>query len=71
MREAALALVDLAFRLGFVRIEALTDARNERALRFAASLGFRREGLLRAHRRDAEGQPCDEVLFARLHPSLV
>lgn len=71
MREAALALVDLAFRLGFVRIEALTDARNERALRFAESLGFRREGLLRAHRRDAEGQPCDEVLFARLHPSLV
>ncbi|HSN31744.1 MAG TPA: GNAT family protein [Ideonella sp.] len=70
MREAAAALVELAFRLGFMRIEALTDTRNARALRFAAALGFEREGVLRAHRRDLDGALCDEVLFARLHPSL-
>jgi RimJ/RimL family protein N-acetyltransferase len=71
MREAALALADLAFRLGIVRIEALTDARNARALYFAEqALGFRREGVLRAHRRDVDGELCDEVVFALLHPRL-
>jgi RimJ/RimL family protein N-acetyltransferase len=71
MREAALAVVETAFALGFVRIEALTDARNARALRFAErSLGFVREGTLRAHRRDVRGELCDEVVFARLHPML-
>ena len=69
MREAALAVVELAFSLGFMRIEALSDARNQRALRVAQALGFEREGTLRAHRRDSNGELCDEVVFARLHPS--
>lgn len=66
MREAALAVIELAFRVGFERIEAMSDARNARALHFAASLGMRREGLLRRHERDGQGELCDMVLFARL-----
>ena len=70
MREAALALVGLAFELGFMRVEATSDARNARALRFAETLGFAREGVLRCHARDLDGELCDEVMFALLHPSL-
>ena len=69
MREAALALVEVAFSLGFVRIEAISDARNARALRFAASLGFTREAVMRSHARDPQGGLCDEVLFALLRPA--
>jgi RimJ/RimL family protein N-acetyltransferase len=68
MREAALAVITLCFRLGFERIEAMSDARNARALHFAASLGMQREGLLRRHERDAHGHPCDMVLYAVLSP---
>ena len=70
MREAVLAVVELAFSLGFLRIEAISDARNARALRFAASLGFTQEAVLRSHARDPQGGLCDEVLFALLHPSV-
>lgn len=66
MREAALAVMELAFRIGFERIEAMSDARNARALHFAASLGMQREGLLRRHERDGQGELCDMVLFARV-----
>jgi len=64
MREAALAVIDLCFRLGFERIEAMSDARNERALHFAETIGMAREGLLRRHERDAKGELCDMVLYA-------
>jgi len=66
MREAALAVIALCFRVGFERIEAMSDARNVRALRFAESLGMAREGLLRRHERDAHGEFCDMVLYATL-----
>ncbi len=70
MREAVLAVIDLCFRLGFERIEAMSDARNARALHFAAGLGMAREGLLRRHERDPQGEFCDMVLYAALHPHI-
>ena len=68
MREAALAVITLCFELGFERIEAMSDARNARALHFAESLGMQREGLLRHHERDPHGALCDMVLYATLNP---
>lgn len=68
MRQAALAVIALCFRLGFERIEAMSDARNTRALHFAESLGMAREGLLRRHERDPQGEFCDMVLYAALNP---
>lgn len=68
MREAGLAVIDLCFRLGFERIEAMSDARNTRALAFAETLGLQREGLLRRHERDPQGQLCDMVLYSVLRP---
>jgi RimJ/RimL family protein N-acetyltransferase len=68
MREAALAVIELCFGLGFERIEAMSDSRNARALHFARTLGMQHEGLLRRHERDAHGEPCDMALFAILNP---
>jgi RimJ/RimL family protein N-acetyltransferase len=68
MREATLAVIDLCFALGFERIEAMSDARNLRALHFAEALGLQREGVMRRHERDVQGQFCDMVLYARLNP---
>lgn len=66
MREAVLAVIALCFRLGFERIEAMSDARNARALHFAETLGMAREGLLRHHERDPKGELCDMVLYAAI-----
>ena len=68
MREAVLAVIDLCFRIGFERIEAMSDARNHRALYFAEVLGMQREGVLRRHERDGHGALCDMVLYAVLNP---
>jgi RimJ/RimL family protein N-acetyltransferase len=69
MREAVAAVITLCFDLGFERIEAMSDARNARALHFADGLGLlQREGILRRHERDLQGQPCDMVLWAALNP---
>ncbi len=68
MREAALAVIGLCFRIGFERIEAMSDSRNARALHFAETLGMQREGLLRHHERDPQGALCDMVLYAALNP---
>ncbi len=68
MREAALAVIALCWRLGFERIEAMSDARNARALHFAETLGLQREGLLRRHERDGHGELCDMVLYAVINP---
>jgi RimJ/RimL family protein N-acetyltransferase len=70
MREAVLAVIDLCWTLGFQRIEAMSDARNTRALRFADSLGLQHEGLLRRHERDVHGHWCDMVLVAVLNPRI-
>ncbi len=71
MREAVQAAMQLGFSLGLVRIQALSDARNARALAFAQSLGMRREGLLHAYERDPQGAVCDMVMFAAYNPALV
>jgi RimJ/RimL family protein N-acetyltransferase len=68
MREAARAVIDLGFELGLARIHAISDARNERALRFAESLGLRCEGLLRAWERDPQGALADVVILAAYNP---
>jgi RimJ/RimL family protein N-acetyltransferase len=65
MREAVLACVELALGLGAVRVQALSEASNARALHFAEhALGFTREGVLRNYERDAQGRLGDQVLFA-------
>jgi RimJ/RimL family protein N-acetyltransferase len=67
MREAALAVIQLCFDLGFQRIEAMSDMRNTRALRFAEALGMQREGILRRHERDPYGRMCDQAIYAVLN----
>ena len=69
MREAVLAVVAMGFSIGLARIHALSDARNDRALHFAQTLGMQREGLLRAFERDAQGELCDMVMFAAYNPA--
>ena len=72
MREAVLACVRLAFELGAARVQALSEAGNQRALRFAqAALGFTREGVLRNFERDAQGRLGEQVMFASYNPALV
>lgn len=70
MREAVLACVNLAFRLGAARVQALSEADNTRALDFAEhALGFTREGVLRNYERDAQGRLGGQVLFAAYNPA--
>ena len=70
MREAVLACVELAFSLGAARVQALSEADNQRALRFAEhALGFAREGLLRNFERDAQGRLGQQVMFAACNPA--
>jgi len=66
MREAVRAVMAMCFSLGFERLEAISDARNTRALHFAATLGLQREGVLRHHERDPQGELCDMVVYAML-----
>ena len=47
VREAALTLMDWAWRQGMARIEVWCDVLNTRSLAFAESLGMLREGLIR------------------------
>ena len=71
MREAVLACVQLAFELGAARVQALSEATNLRALRFAESaLGFSREGVLRNFERDAQGRLGEQVMFASYNPAI-
>ena len=69
MREAVRAVIGEGFRLGLARIEALSDTRNARALRFAEALGLRFEGVLHWHERDPQGLLCDMAVFAALNPA--
>ena len=72
MREAVLACVQLAFELGAARVQALSEATNLRALRFAESaLGFQREGVLRNFERDAQGRLGEQVMFASYNAAAV
>jgi RimJ/RimL family protein N-acetyltransferase len=69
MREAARLVIETCWDLGLNRIEAMSDARNQRALRFAESVGMQFEGLLRQHERDPQGALCDIALYAVLRPA--
>ena len=69
LREATLAVLDLGFALGLARIEAFSDVRNQRAVKFALDLGFEREGVVRHRERDPQGELCSQVLLARLRPA--
>lgn len=68
MREAVMAVLQTCWGLGFQRIEAMSDARNARALGFAEQAGLQREGLLRRHERDPQGRWCDVVILSALNP---
>jgi RimJ/RimL family protein N-acetyltransferase len=69
MREAVLLVIEACWDLGLNRIEAMSDARNTRALRFAEAVGMQYEGLLRSHERDPQGALCDMALYAVLRPA--
>jgi RimJ/RimL family protein N-acetyltransferase len=72
MREAVLACVQLAFDLGAARVQALSEASNLHALRFAEhALGFKREGVLRNFERDAQARLGEQVMFASYNPLAV
>lgn len=66
MLEAVRAVLGLAFALGFVRVQALSEADNHRALHFAEAVGLRPEGVLRHYERDAQGRLGDQVILAML-----
>lgn len=63
LREAARACVELAFGLGFVRVQAITDPRNVRSISFAKALGMQAEGVLRSYER-LHGDLCDQIVLA-------
>ncbi|MCU7729685.1 GNAT family N-acetyltransferase [Actinoplanes sp. KI2] len=65
--EAKLLLMSYAFEtLGAVRVAWVTDIRNTRAQAAIERLGAVREGVLRKHRRRADGSWRDTVLYAML-----
>ena len=63
LREAALSCIELAFALGVARVQAMTDVRNVRSIRFAKALGMQEEGVLRNYER-FNGELCDQILLS-------
>jgi RimJ/RimL family protein N-acetyltransferase len=63
LREAANACIELALAIGAVRIQAITDTRNIRSIKFAKALGMQEEGVLRNYER-LDDVLCDQVLLA-------
>ena len=63
LREAANRCVELAFALGAARVQAMTDVRNVRSIRFAKALGMQQEGVLRNYER-FNGEVCDQLLLS-------
>ena len=64
-----LALAHGFRELGLRRVELITDADNKRGIRCYEKCGFRREGLLRAHRLRF-GKPLDMVVMGVLRDDL-
>lgn len=65
--ESKLLLLAHAFdTLGALRVEWHTDVRNERSQRAIERLGARREGIMRSHRRRADGSQRDTVLYSMI-----
>ena len=53
------------------RLELITDPENRASQRVAEKVGFRREGVMRAHLRHADGRIRDSVLFSLLPGELL
>ncbi len=67
--NSAAKLLQLGYcfeQLGCVRVELKTDIGNERSRAAISRLGARQEGILRQHRRRADGSLSDTVLFSLL-----
>jgi RimJ/RimL family protein N-acetyltransferase len=64
LREAARACVELAFTLGAVRVQAVTDSRNARSIHFAKLIGMSEEGVLRNYERDGTGALTDQIVLS-------
>ncbi|MEV6345486.1 GNAT family protein [Actinoplanes sp. NPDC051851] len=63
--EAKLLMLTFAFEtLGAVRVQLVTDIRNVRAQTAIERLGAVREGVMRKHRRRADGSWRDTVLYS-------
>jgi N-acetyltransferase len=63
--EAKLLMLEYAFEtLGAVRVSLVTDVLNQRARAAIERLGARQEGVLRKHRRRADGSWRDTVMYA-------
>jgi RimJ/RimL family protein N-acetyltransferase len=56
---------------GLQRLELITDPENVASQRCAEKVGFRREGVMRAHLRHPDGRIRDSVLFSLLPGELV
>jgi RimJ/RimL family protein N-acetyltransferase len=57
--------------LGLQRLELITDPANVASQRVAEKVGFRREGVLRAHLRHPDGRVRDSVMFSLLPGELL
>jgi RimJ/RimL family protein N-acetyltransferase len=57
--------------LGLQRLDLITDPDNVASQRVAEKVGFRREGVLRAHLRHPDGRIRDSVMFSLLPGELV
>jgi RimJ/RimL family protein N-acetyltransferase len=57
--------------LGLQRLELITDPDNLASQRCAEKVGFRREGVLRAHLRHPDGRIRDSVMFSLLPGELL
>lgn len=65
--EAVTALTHYAFaQVGAVRVELITDAQNLKSRRIAERCGYQLEGLLRRHRRGADGTLRDTCIYAHV-----
>lgn len=57
--------------LGLQRLELITDPDNHASQRVAEKVGFRREGVLRAHLRHPDGRVRDSVMWSLLPGELL
>jgi RimJ/RimL family protein N-acetyltransferase len=57
--------------LGLQRVDLITDPENLASQRVAEKVGFRREGVMRAHLKHPDGRVRDSVLFSLLPGEIV
>lgn len=62
--EVKLLLLDLAFRSGFGRVKIQADANNARSRAAIERLGARLDGVLRRHKRRADGSWRDSAVYS-------